>query len=79
MIEDYTDLSVLGVSVVNEALIPRYADFLFEFMMRYPTSVLIPERKSTGQTFIDYLCIRLHAEGLTRLRVSTTPLCRTTR
>ena len=64
VIEDYTDLSVLGVSVVNEALIPRYADFLFEFMMRYPTSVLIPERKSTGQTFIDYLCIRLHAEGV---------------
>jgi hypothetical protein len=32
--------------------------------MKYRRSVLIPERKSTGQTFIDYLCIRLHAAGV---------------
>lgn len=61
---DYTTLEVLGVAVVNEVLLPRYGDFLFEILMKYRRSVLIPERKSTGQTFIDYLCIRLHAVGV---------------
>lgn len=61
---DFTTLEVLGTAVVNEVLIPRYADFLFEMMMKYKRSVLIPERKSTGQTFIDYLCIKLHAQGV---------------
>ncbi|NCC20038.1 hypothetical protein EOM33_03170 [Candidatus Saccharibacteria bacterium] len=61
---DYVTLEVLGTAVVNEVLIPRYAEFLFELLKRYPRSVLIPERKSTGQTFIDYLCIMLHSIGI---------------
>lgn len=61
---DYTTLEVLGTAVVNEVLIPRYGDFLFDLLMKYPRSMLIPERKSTGQTFIDYLCIKLHAAGI---------------
>lgn len=61
---DPADLSVMGISVVSEALIPRYGEFLFEVLKAYPNSVYIPERKSTGQTFIDYLCIKLHAAGI---------------
>lgn len=61
---DYTTLELLGVAVVNEVLLPRYGDFLFEMMTKYKRCVLIPERKSTGQSFIDYLCIKLHAVGI---------------
>ncbi|UCR74861.1 terminase large subunit [Serratia phage BUCT660] len=61
---DPYDLSVLGTSVINEALIPKYAEFLHQMLVRYPKSVFIPERKSTGQTFIDYLCIMLHKDGI---------------
>lgn len=60
---DPTDFSVIATSVINEALIPRYAEFLLSLMVTYERSILIPERKSTGQTFIDYLCIGLHKAG----------------
>lgn len=60
---DPYDLSVVGTATINEVLIPRYAEFLADIMVSYPGSVLIPERKSTGQTFIDYLCIILHQKG----------------
>ncbi|CAM8750790.1 terminase large subunit [Klebsiella phage vB_KpM_FBKp24] len=55
---------VIGVSVINEALIPKYAEFLGDLLISYPKAVFIPERKSTGQTFIDYLCLILHSKGI---------------
>lgn len=61
---DPYDLSVIGTSVINEVLIPKYGEFLADIMLKYPASVLIPERKSTGQGFIDYLCIILHKHGI---------------
>lgn len=61
---DPYDLSVLGVSVVNAVLIPKYAEFLAEVLMKYQKALFNPERKSTGQTFIDYLCIILHSKGI---------------
>lgn len=61
---DPYDLSVLGVSVVNAVLIPKYAEFLAEVLVKYSKVLFNPERKSTGQTFIDYLCIILHSKGI---------------
>lgn len=60
---DPESLAVLGTSVVNLAFIPDYGDFLAKVLIKYKRSVFMPERKSTGQTFIDILCQHLVAAG----------------
>lgn len=62
-LDPYT-AEVIGVSSVTETMIPKYAEFLAQLLITFPKSVFIPERKSTGQTFIDYLCLILHSKGI---------------
>ncbi len=40
---------------INETTIPAYVQWLFRFMMKFPKTVLIPERRSTGSSIIDML------------------------
>lgn len=61
---DPLSAEVIGVSSVSETMIPKYAEFLAELLITFPKAVFIPERKSTGQTFIDYLCLILHSKGI---------------
>lgn len=61
---DPIDCNVLGTSAISEVLLPRYAEFIYQILVKYPKSIYIPERKSTGQSFIDYLCIKLHSDGI---------------
>lgn len=62
------DGGVLGTSTLNEALLPRYGEFVADVLIKYKKTLYIPERKSTGQTFIDTVCIALHAEGIDPFR-----------
>jgi len=40
---------------INETTIASYIQFLFDFMMRYPNTILIGERRSTGPTILESL------------------------
>lgn len=61
---DPEDGGVLGSSSLNETLLPHYGEFVAEVMIRYERALYIPERKSTGQSFIDTVCIALHDAGI---------------
>lgn len=56
---DVRDLSVVASANVNETNLIRFSNFINEFMAKYDNVILIPERKSTGSTFVDSLLIRL--------------------
>lgn len=62
------DGGVLGSCTLNETLLPRYGDFIAKVLIKYERALYIPERKSTGQSFIDTVCIALHAEGIDPFR-----------
>lgn len=54
---------VLGVGRFNETNLLSFSKYLLEFLVRYPKTVLIPERRSSAQAIIDYLLMRLPAVG----------------
>lgn len=58
------DLSVVGAATINETNLIRFARFLADVMIRYPNTILIPERKSSGQAIIDSLLIHLPKAGI---------------
>lgn len=58
------DLSVVGAATINETNLIRFARFLADVMIRYPNTILIPERKSSGQAIIDSLLIHLPRAGI---------------
>lgn len=62
------DGGVLGSCSLNETLLPHYGEFVANVLIKYEKALYIPERKSTGQTFIDTVCIALHAEGIDPFR-----------
>lgn len=57
------DLSVVGGATINETNLIRFAGFLSDLMIRYPKTILIPERKSSAQAIIDSLIIHLVQAG----------------
>lgn len=59
VIIDPRDLSVVGCATINETNLLRFSQFLGGFMVQYPKTVLIPERKSSAQAIIDSLIITL--------------------
>ncbi|EGO2130023.1 hypothetical protein ITP31_004872 [Salmonella enterica] len=65
---DPEDGGVLGSCSLNETLLPHYGEFVANVLIKYERALYIPERKSTGQTFIDTVCIALHAEGIDPFR-----------
>lgn len=52
---------------VNLTSIPQYSQFVFNFLMKYPKVTLVPERKSTAVTIIDYLLDMFLNEGINPL------------
>lgn len=61
---DPEDGGVLGSCSLNETLLPLYGEFVADVLIKYRKTLYVPERKSTGQSFIDTVCIALHAEGI---------------
>lgn len=68
IIVDISDLSVVGAADVNETNLIRYAKFLSEVLIRYPSTTLVPERKSSAQSIIDALLIHLSNVGIDPFR-----------
>lgn len=60
---DLRDLSVVAVGTYNETMLPRFAAFLLYLLVKYVNTTLIIERKSSAQTIIDYLCLKLPMYG----------------
>lgn len=64
VIKDVTDLSVVASATVNETNLIRFSAYVADLMIKYENIILIPERRSTGQTLIDTLLVRLPAAGI---------------
>ena len=58
------DLSVVGVSTINETNLLKFSRFLTNVLVKYPNVTLIIERKSSAPAIIDALFIYLHREGI---------------
>lgn len=61
---DPVDLGVIGTATINETNLIRFSNFLADVMIKYPKTILVPERKSTGQMIVDSLLLRLPAAGI---------------
>ena len=64
VILDVSDLSVIGAFTCNETNLIRFSGFVADILIKYPRITYIPERKSTGQTMIDGLLLRLPLAGI---------------
>ena len=60
---DPTNMTVLATFQCNESNITQLAVFLGKFLMDYPNTVLIPERKSTGASIIDTVILMMKRQG----------------
>lgn len=63
LLDDAT-LETLMVFKINETNIITFADWLANFMIKYPTVTLVPERRSTGGSIIDMLLLKLPMNGI---------------
>lgn len=64
VLQDVETLEVVAAANINEANLIRLAGFVADFMIRYKNVTMIPERRGSGQTFIDTLLVRLPAAGI---------------
>ena len=67
LLDDAT-LEVLAVFKINETNIFSFADWLADFLIKYPTITLVPERRSTGGSIIDLLLLKLPMHGINPFR-----------
>ncbi len=61
---DVRNLGVVAAATVNETNLIRFSNWLAELMIKYPKTILVPERKSTGQMIVDSLLLRLPQHGI---------------
>jgi hypothetical protein len=61
---DFRTGEVLVTATINETNLIHFAQFLVEFMVEYPKSFYIPERRSSAVTIIDYLLLMLPQKGI---------------
>lgn len=54
-LRDHTNGELISVGVFNDTNLITIADFFYAFMMKYPNTTMIIERKSSAITIIDYL------------------------
>lgn len=62
-IVDITNLEIVGTMLVKETNLVHFGYWLVDFMLKYKTITLVPERKNQMATFIDLLLIRLTING----------------
>lgn len=60
---DTRTLKVVATAKINETNIITFAQWLSGFMLKYRNTILVPERRSTGSTIIDYLLKILPTKG----------------
>lgn len=65
---DSTDLSVLAAANLNKSNLIELTAYIADLMIKYENVILVPERRSQGQTLIDMLLIRLPARGIDPFR-----------
>lgn len=61
---DIRDMGVVGAGRCNETNLIKFADYIAELLVKYPNVTLNIERKSTAQTIIDTLLLRLPMAGI---------------
>jgi hypothetical protein len=61
---DIRDMATIGAGRCNETNLIKFADYVAELLIKYPNVTLNIERKSTAQTIIDTLLLRLPMHGI---------------
>lgn len=61
---DIRDMGTVGAGRCNETNLIKFADYIGELLVKYPNVTLVIERKSTAQTIIDALLLRLPLQGI---------------
>jgi len=64
IVREHLSGSVICAATFNDTNLITVADFFFSFMMKYPNSVMIIERRSSGATIIDYLIQKFASSGI---------------
>lgn len=62
-ITDSVTLETIGTAAVNESNLIRLSEWVLELMVTFKNIIFVPERKSSGQTIIDNLLLRLPTYG----------------
>lgn len=55
---------VVGSGIYNETNIITFSEWLADFLIKYPTTTLVIEKRSTGITIVDNLILILRAKGI---------------
>lgn len=61
---DINTMEVLGVAAFNETNLIEFAMWLYDVLVKYPKLTMIIERRSSGPAIIDYLLMKMAAEGM---------------
>ena len=64
VVRDHTVGDIVCTAVFNEINLITLADFFVSFLLAYPKSVLVIERKSSAATIIDYIVQKLLSHGI---------------
>lgn len=62
-IRDASTGEVVGFGIYNETNLITFANWLADFLIEFPNTILVPERKSSGVTIIDNLLLLLPVKG----------------
>jgi hypothetical protein len=63
-VRDHVDGDIIAAATFNEINLITLADFFVSFLIKYPNSTMIIERKSSAATMIDYMITKLLAAGI---------------
>lgn len=64
IVRDHTTGEIICAAVFNEINLITLADFFVSFLIRYPSSLLVLERKSSAPAMIDYIIQKLLQKGI---------------
>lgn len=64
VVVDATNMEIICTLSIKLTNLVTFAEFISEFILKYPTVTLIPERRSTGILIIDMLLLKLPALGV---------------
>ena len=63
-VRDHTNGELICVATFNDINLITLADFFVSFLMKYPNSVMVIERRSSAATIIDYIIQKLLAQNV---------------
>lgn len=65
---DAYTLEVLAAATINEANLTVFSRWVVDLMVRFPSTILIPENRSSAPGIVDYIVIQLTSEGIDPFR-----------